>query len=1750
MTKTRKGKLRTAVVALAICLAMVFSCAFTAFAAEGNAYHTWSNGTLNETGDQATIDLTLTAPSELSDGIRAANFQLNYPGLSLIGVDVISGQRTDSSAFNASDVTKSVNTTIGGVALVSSNSYKSLTVRIKFSCNTQAGDAFVVSIVTDTLSFAGPHDECQVTAQGPEGKITLPCLHTYGLLGRDGHENAVLYQTNTLDGYYVYNGTRCIYCGQANPYSQYVPANEYETILYWSGTCDNTNDKPTKRDNDGNLLITTAEELAYVAHHNVEDNYKIADGIEAIVLQPKEKAAEIMALQDYSETKAYFEAGSGWYNWYTKDKAGNGATSKFRGTFDGNGVTIYGLYSYGTDYGGLFGEIVVDNTKDATIKNLYVKNAYIKAVDDGIDQSADGYAGAIAARLTGGDTYTTNLNAKLEAEDWGFVNNNSTARVNFEKCAVSSCYIESGWGRRVGVMVGNGDNFINVTVRNSLVYGSYAVLKVKDKNTEQYVVTEQGLFGSLSTAHDGSDSAVENKYNNTEIFKSIIFDCSPYAVEPSTQAFKPSGYDVCYTNYAVTKEPNTHYKDALDQYNDRIFVVKKNDAKGDKAMTTLSKLNWGTEWFANSNSGYPTFEKKDLGYDHNEWKVYWEKGGIDTTLSGSGTEQDPYIISSAEELCAVTRGKVESEGRYFKVADGIRSFHLNKFLQEKGGAVFWVNEASPFETAINTFNDTWTNAVGEDIAINFASGQDPFEGHFDGNGATIYGLVSEGQHNTGLFPVVSGNVTIKNISVEKGYASANISAGAIVGHSQSGSLTIENCSVSEVAVKSTYTSHSQGIGAIFGRASENVTVKNCIVNIEDRYFDLQGAAIRGGLGGYAENPANYENCIVLGVTPYSVNQQTSGDLHQANTSDAAIYTNVYTDAEVKDVKVRKSGTDGAHDFSDSITKITPDDVKGLNALNNLPENWDWDTWNYGGYLEYPTPVPQKIASYSSRNLKLLAANISYNENGTFNLNFYYNPSPAGIVPPVLYVGRDDGIGLKKLEAEVINPTVASTLGFDANTLCYTLQTIPAREIERTYLLTAISRNVKTTVWGPSEEFSVAKYARAIINEENNIKWIETTNPEKKEADKQVAAALVNYGVAARIALETPNKNNTTATNIQRWEAIETLNPDVDYEDWGLVDDELEGSGEPHDPYIITNARELCAVTRGNVRGGTKGKYFKVADGITAFSLGRYMPSKDDNAVDNLLPWIDENTPFENIIKRNKGEWWVQGTAAGSKDVPDNFLETEAGVFEGHFDGNGATIYGLFSFAASTKMPYAGLFPRVQGDVTIKNINIKKAYIHGINSAGGIVGKSYGEIAGKTDSPSKEAAGSLTIENCTVTESYIESALAVGDFFGEKTPIDTNLHKDEGIGAILGSAYNANWGEGNSNYQNGSVRIKNCLVDLNSEYFVTPENAPNYNRGGICGVSKTSDIKFENSIIMGVNPYTTIASTSSHKEHQWTSYRTDKDNHGFVNIYTDAQVENVVVGGGDQKDPYTFTGIKKIEPDYINDMSVMNRIPEFDWGNVWIPNASGYPKPIQSAPLKAPESITDLPEQYKEAYSQVKFDKYNDYGDSTDAIGLYVTSLNLKNNPILSLTFTFAVDNATGINYKANRADVEIAVSTNTGYFVKTNPPVYEKDVYVSNVITETDTSGTNGWTNKKNAGKYHMYDLNDLSVYDLAEEIDVQMSYGDETKVTSTVSLSGFGNELLISYQKSGGNEYYYNCAEAVRALLFYVQSLKARQAL
>ena len=145
--------------------------------------------------------------------------------------------------------------------------------------------------------------------------------------------------------------------------------------------------------------------------------------------------------------------------------------------------------------------------------------------------------------------------------------------------------------------------------------------------------------------------------------------------------------------------------------------------------------------------------------------------GTPALITGSGTETDPYQISTAAGL------------KWFR--DKVNNAKTKE--ETKICAVLTAN--------IDLKNEEWTPiGIGNGTENNGATIDFPYSGTFDGNGHTISGLnVNYGDKNGGLFCYVK-SATIKNLTVAGSvtYSSGDgIAYGGIVGCADSS--TIENC---------------------------------------------------------------------------------------------------------------------------------------------------------------------------------------------------------------------------------------------------------------------------------------------------------------------------------------------------------------------------------------------------------------------------------------------------------------------------------------------------------------------------------------------------------------------------------------------------------------------------------------------------------------------------------------------------------------------------------------------------------------------------------------------------------------------------------------------------------------------------------------------------------------------------------------------------------------------------------------------
>lgn len=211
-------------------------------------------------------------------------------------------------------------------------------------------------------------------------------------------------------------------------------------------------------------------------------------------------------------------------------------------------------------------------------------------------------------------------------------------------------------------------------------------------------------------------------------------------------------------------------------------------------------------------------------------------------LSGSGTETDPYLITSAEDLQAIS--DITDESPYYRLTADI---DLAEYISENG----------------------WNP-----IALT---------GNFDGQGHTVSGLQCEADI-AGLFRILAEDKELKNLKVEisaDGVVKGGSLACGLVGNNKG---TITNCTVS---------GNVEGEETAGGIAGENNgKIADCSVNGE-----ISGATIAGGIAGVSSGSVS--ECYTKGNVSSSASSAHMGGIVGENSTDGNVsdcYSDALTDA--------------------------------------------------------------------------------------------------------------------------------------------------------------------------------------------------------------------------------------------------------------------------------------------------------------------------------------------------------------------------------------------------------------------------------------------------------------------------------------------------------------------------------------------------------------------------------------------------------------------------------------------------------------------------------------------------------------------------------------------------------------------------------------------------------------------------------------------------------------------------------------
>ncbi len=609
-----------------------------------------------------------------------------------------------------------------------------------------------------------------------------------------------------------------------------------------------------------------------------------------------------------------------------------GDGGQFAGHLNGNGVEIVGLYSTT----GLFGTI----STGAVIENLSIKHSYVEA---------GSYAGAICGQI------------KL------FDNNNDKV-TTFKNIEIADTYVQtsSSDGQRVGVFYGwaaGNSTAYSVKVTNIFVHDSVAY------SNSGTTPVAAGLVGMTNSWANGYGIGLPN----FDFSDSVILGCLPYSTASDGQGTRSAYYNRIYTDNPCETKPTAVAGQGQKWEDYDITIINADDVKGSKALTTMPKLDWNSTWVYGISGEYPTFASKNYvaPVTKTTGETVYYNWTTDTSFAtdgkhGTGTEDDPYIISTPDQLLAVAQNKVTTQGKYFKIADGVDALVLQsktKFDKTFGGLETFKKLSAKevkagFTKADAEFDKWWSSGT--------------FQGHFDGNGVTIYGMYCTGGH-AGLFSDIKGG-TVTNTVFKGCYVSTDNTGGVIVGANTAWDISfkdiIENCIVTNCYCESSTTSEIgsdryQKVGVIAGQLTSTTAINNCFVydNVAKHTNGTQLAFIGKTNNGHSM----IKNSVILGAFPYSA---PDGNVAWG-TCKAEFFENIYTDVDVKAVRWANY-TEYDTDFSSVMTRITANSIKGSAATTVMPD-LDWNTadntagvWYVGNEYSYPsfTPSTSNLPDYA------------------------------------------------------------------------------------------------------------------------------------------------------------------------------------------------------------------------------------------------------------------------------------------------------------------------------------------------------------------------------------------------------------------------------------------------------------------------------------------------------------------------------------------------------------------------------------------------------------------------------------------------------------------------------------------------------------------------------------------------------------------------------------------------------------------
>ena len=748
---------------------------------------------------------------------------------------------------------------------------------------------------------------------------TIPSRAGYTFLGWASDRNATVpeFEANGITSFVIGDVDVILYAvWQENPVEPPIDPDEPIEADVWDGTVANGFGGGSGTESDP-YLIYTAEELAYLAQStNAGTSYsgyyfKLMNNIDLNNIE-------------------WTPIGKG-----TATTSQNTSLS-FSGNFEGNYCNIYNLKisNNATSYTGIFGIC------SGKITNLGVVNTDISIVT-----STEHSVGSIAGYLYGGEIsncYALNvsiLSKSSEASKSGGIVGLMDGSAYVNNCYATGYVGGNGYtGGIVGAIFGTN---AGGTVNNAYFVGE---LENTGATGSGYITPQIGGIGSPM---GGYNTSFHNSFFVGEM-SSVVSGIYMGGINGDDRGTSYNCYYSSSTSFNRYEGTSTLASNFASQ------------------SWVESNLGWdfGSTWTYKTGYDYPVLQGFGYGAiveppidppveppidpDEPIEADVWDGTVANGFGGGSGTEYDPYLIYTAEELAylaqSVNAGTTYS-GKYFKLMNNI---DLNNI------------EWTPIGKGIRT-------EEYERVSYSFG-------GHFDGNNYVVYNLLIANNDTSynGLFGVVYSG-SISNLGIENAYVYSYMNDGkrtnngALVGSLQGS--TVSHCYVIGADIHSYSTSQPANAGMLIGNLGESACyIDNCFA-----YGSATTGASAGGLiGSVYISSYTISNCYAIGTVKYVLQVSDDPAFDEIGglvgwTSSKGSVNNCFfvgsIESNYSPTDVYTLGNINTTNCYYNITSSVIDDYRGTStdAANFSNQSWvesnlGWDfgsIWTYKTGYDYP-----------------------------------------------------------------------------------------------------------------------------------------------------------------------------------------------------------------------------------------------------------------------------------------------------------------------------------------------------------------------------------------------------------------------------------------------------------------------------------------------------------------------------------------------------------------------------------------------------------------------------------------------------------------------------------------------------------------------------------------------------------------------------------------------------------------------------